>query len=251
MTELAEMVAGNYRFVPGVFQYSAGVAAMPGYAIERVRFSHPVPMREGFDRIAEHLKARGRPLTAFCACEMRSPEPFTESGFRSFNETYAGVLSDWGIFDGTTNPVARANVCPDYDKPPEPSFHAFSFTVEAPEAPHSFVISGSGEAPEGKGNYKDHIVARGDLSHDGMRQKVQWVLGEMERRMGAFGAGWSETTAVQVYTVHDIHPHLESEFATRGNLHNGLTWFLNRPPVQELEYEMDCRRVHRELVLPA
>ena len=33
------------------------------------------------------IKARGRPLTAFCACELRSPAPFTDAGFRGFNET--------------------------------------------------------------------------------------------------------------------------------------------------------------------
>ena len=29
---------GGYRFIPGVFQYSGGAAAEPGYAIERVTF---------------------------------------------------------------------------------------------------------------------------------------------------------------------------------------------------------------------
>ena len=35
---LHEFAPGNYRFIPGPFQYSAGVAALPGYGIERVRF---------------------------------------------------------------------------------------------------------------------------------------------------------------------------------------------------------------------
>ena len=30
--------AGNYRFIPAVFQYSSGAAANPGYEIVRVRF---------------------------------------------------------------------------------------------------------------------------------------------------------------------------------------------------------------------
>jgi len=249
MTETSEMRDGGYEFIPGVFQYSGGVAALPGFAIERVRFAEPVAMGEGFDRIAEYLRERGRPLKAFCACELRSPAPFTEAGFRAFNESYAGVLAQWGIFDGRTNPVARANVCPEYDKPPEPGFHAFSFTVQAADAAPSFVISGSGEVPEGKAGYRDHIVARGDVSVTGMRRKVQWVLREMERRMAFFGAGWGDTTAVQVYSVHDIHPFLAEEFAPRGALRNGLTWHMNRPPVEALDFEMDCRRVHREAVL--
>ena len=34
----SEFAAGNYRFIPAVFQYSSGVAASPGHEIERVRF---------------------------------------------------------------------------------------------------------------------------------------------------------------------------------------------------------------------
>ncbi len=29
---------GHYRFIPSVFQYSGGVAALPGHEIRRVRF---------------------------------------------------------------------------------------------------------------------------------------------------------------------------------------------------------------------
>ena len=102
---------GGYEFVPGVFQYSAGVRALPGFCIERVRFARPVPLAEGFARIATYLAAMGRPLTSFCACELRSPAPFTEDGFRAFNESYAAVLREWGLLPGGRNPVARSNVC--------------------------------------------------------------------------------------------------------------------------------------------
>ena len=120
---------GGYRFIPAVFQYSGGVAAEPGYRIERVTFRKPVPLAAGFARIKSIIEGRGRPLTSFCACELRSPEPFTEAGFKAFNELYVGTLREWGLYDGHTNPVARSNVCPELHKPPEPSFHAFAFTV--------------------------------------------------------------------------------------------------------------------------
>jgi hypothetical protein len=115
----------------------------------------------------------------------------------------------------------------------------------------SFVVAGSGEAPEGKGNYRDHIVARGDTSAEGLRRKASWVLGEMERRLGALGASWADVTATQAYTVHDLHPFLADELARRGAIRHGLTWHLNRPPVVELDYEMDCRRVPVERVAEA
>ena len=248
MTATRDWTQGGYRYIPGVFQYSAGVAALPGHQIERVRFAEPVPLKQGFKRIAAFLADAGRPLTAFCACELRSPAPFSEQGFAAFNQAYVGVLAEWGLFDGETNPVARSNVCPEIDPPSEPSFHAFAYIRESGGAP-SFVVAGSGEAPEGKGNYADHLVARGDVSAGGLREKARFVLGEMERRMSMLGAGWRQTTAVQLYTVHDIHGFLADEIVRRGAARHGLTWHFNRPPVVELEYEMDCRGLSFEQVV--
>ncbi|ARQ00328.1 2-amino-5-chloromuconate deaminase CnbZ [Pseudorhodoplanes sinuspersici] len=242
MADVISFAPGGYRYIKGVFQYSAGVAAEPGYRLERVRFANPVPLQEGFRRIEQIIKDAGRPLSSFAACELRSPAPFTEEGFTAFNKIYVGTLKDWGIF-GDNNPVARSNVCPEVSPPAEPSFYAFSYTVEDANAAPSFVVAGSGEAPEGLGNYADHLIARGDVSPSGLRQKAQWVLGEMERRMGALGFGWGQTTGVQLYTVHDIHPFVADEIAKRGAMRAGLTWHFNRPPVRELEYEMDCRGV--------
>ena len=124
----SDFPAGNYRFIPAVFQYSGGVAANPGHEIERVRFDKPVPLAEGFAQIANYIQAAGRPLTSFCACELRSPAAFTDEGFRNFNLHYVKTLAEWGVYDGRTNPVARSNVCPEIDPPSEPSFYAFSFT---------------------------------------------------------------------------------------------------------------------------
>lgn len=246
-----DFIPGGYRYVPGVFQYSAGVAALDGYEIERVRFKDPVPLKAGFERIKEIIEGSGRPLTSFCACELRSPAPFTEEGFKAFNEIYAGTLKDWGLFATGDNPVARSNVCPEIAPPAEPSFHAFSFAREAAGAGPSFVVAGSGEAPEGKDSYGGHAVAPGDTSPSGLRQKARWVLGEMERRMAALGTDWRATTAVQVYTVHDLHPFLAEEIVQRGAARHGLTWHFNRPPLISLDYEMDCRGVALERVVPA
>ena len=241
---------GNYRFVQGVFPYSAAVSADSGFEIERVRFMRPVALAEGFKAIEAHLSAIGRPLTALCACELRSPAPFTEEGFRAFNGEYVGVLRKWGIFRDDINPVARSNVCPEIDPPATPSFHAFAYTVPArTSARTSFIVAGAAEAPEGKPNYRDFIIRRGDVSPAALLEKAQWVLGEMERRAGALGVGWNEVTATQLYTIHDVHPFLASELVKRGATSGGLTWHYTRPPVVDLDYEMDCRGVARELVI--
>jgi hypothetical protein len=248
MAEVIAFPAGGFRFIKGPFQYSAGVAAEPGFEIERVRFRRPVPVDEGFRAIESHLKTRGRPTTAFCACELRSPEPFTEEGFKAFNRVYVGTLERWGLFKDEVNPVARSNVCPEVRKPAAPGFHAFSYTVPARAGVKpTFVIAGSGEAAEGPGSYRERTIRYGDTSPEGMLEKARWVLGEQERRMKALGFDWGDATAVQVYTVHDFHGLVADELARRGAMDLGLTWHFARPPVQGLDYEMDVRSVATEL----
>jgi hypothetical protein len=243
MTATIDVPAGGYRYIPGVFQYSAGAGALNGFQIERVTFQTPVPLADGFIFIERYLAEQGVPLPGFCACELRSPAPFTDAGFIAFNRHYCGTLERWGVMTGDKNPVARSNVCPEVDKPAEPSFHAFCFARPSPGAAGSFVISGSGEAEEGHASYRERTVRFGDTSPAGMREKAAFVLGRMEQRMAALGATWSDTTAVQVYTVYDLHPFLQDEIARRGAARHGLTWHLARPPVQGLDYEMDCRSV--------
>src|ERR1700744_3349433 len=118
MIETINTPDGGYRFMPGVSQYSCGIAALPGFAIERVRFSKVVPLKQGFEKIAEIIKAAGRPLTAFGACELRSPAPFTEEGFKAFNEIYIKTLIEWGVMKNGVNTVARSNVFPNTDMQP-------------------------------------------------------------------------------------------------------------------------------------
>jgi hypothetical protein len=225
---IRDFPAGNYRFIPAVFQYSSGAAADSGFEVERVRFDRLLPLAEGFAQAAKYIQAAGRPLTSFCACELRSPGAFTEDGFRKFNEHYVKTLAEWKIFDGATNPVARSNVCPEIDPPAEPSFYAFSFTRPGTSTMPSFVIAGGAELRGGS---------------------VRFTVGSMEERLGEFGYGWKDTTAVQAYSVHDFHPVMADELVRRGAARSGLTWHFARPPVVDLEFEMDCRRVARETVI--
>jgi hypothetical protein len=244
-----DFAPGNYRFLPYAFQYSSGVAAQPGFEIERVTFRNPLPLMEGFERVEAHIRERGRPLTSFCACELRSPGQFTDQGFYDFNKRYVVTLEKWGVFDGKTNPVARSNVCPEIGGPSEPCFHAFSFTVPSTSPASSFVIAGSGEARPGDASYRERIVRWGETGADALREKAVFVLDAMESRLGAFGLRWADTTASQVYTVFDLHPFLADEIVRRGAARSGLTWHFARPPVEMLDYEMDCRGVAREIVV--
>jgi hypothetical protein len=234
MATTIDIPAGGYRYLPFAFQYSGGVGALDGFRIERVEFARPLPLAAGFAWIEDYLGRLGVPLVGFCACELRSPEQFTDAGFIAFNRQYIQTLKRWGVMkDDNDNPVARSNVIPPLHKPAEPSFHAFSFARPADGASGSFVIAGSGE---GKFRW-------GKTSPDAMREKAVFVLGQMEERMAAFGKTWADTTATQVYTVHDLHFHMEDEIVRRGAAQHGLTWHFTRPPVEGLEYEIDCRSV--------
>jgi hypothetical protein len=250
MTGLIHFTDGGYAFLKGGFPYSQGVKALHGYALERARFAQPLPVAQGFAAIEAHLAAIGRPRTALCAAELRSPSALTMAGFRTFNETYVEVLKRWDLFRDGLNPVARSNVAPQVSPPAEPCFYAFSYTVPAGDDSVSFVVAGSGEWPEG-GMFPEDIVARGDVTAAGLREKSRFVLGKMEDRLAALSASWREASAVQVYTVHDIHPLVATEILPRTGNGAGLTWHYCRPPIRELEYEMDVRGVAVERVLPA
>ncbi len=250
MPNLHSFEPGGFSFLEGGFPYSAGVVARPGFEIRRVRFGQLQPMAAGFARIAAILQAQGRPTTALCAAELRSPQPFTMAGFQGFNRDYVDVLGQWGLVRNGLNPVARSNVCPLHDAPAEPGFHAFCYTVPtgaAPAAPQpaTFVVAGSGEWPEHL-PFPDGIVARGDSSPTGMAAKIAYVLQTMRSRCDGLGADWAAVSAAHVYTGHDIQPFLASHFAASGLLRNGLDWQVCAPPILELEFEMDVRRITHE-----
>jgi hypothetical protein len=248
---------GGYRFIPAVFQYSSGVAAEPGFEIERARFAHTLPLAEGFAAVEAYLRALGRPLTAFAACELRSPQPFTEQGFYEFNQAYVATLERWGIYTGGekfVNPVARTNVCPMYGAPAQAVMSAFSYTVPAAvrggrSAPATFVLAGGGEALGRGASHRERIVRRGDTSAEGLREKVAVVVVEMERRLDLLGFSWRDAASTQAYTVQNIGHLVGEMLAARGACEQGLVWSYARPPVVDLEFEMDVRRVARDILL--
>jgi hypothetical protein len=250
MSTLHHFEAGAFEFLEGGFPYSAGVIATQGSRLVRVRFAYGPEVNEGFERIARHLKEVGRPLTSLCAVELRSPRQFSFAGFHEFNVDYVKVLTAWGLVREGLNPVARSNVCPVFDAPRSPVFHAFTYTV--PESVSAqgrdYVVAGSGEWPEGEA-FPRAIVARDDLSLEGLSKKVQFVMKTMKGRCAGLGGTWGRLTAAQIYTTHDFHSLVETHFASAGLTRLGLSWHLCKPPIIGLEFEMDVRSVLSERVL--
>ncbi len=242
---------GNYSFLKGIGPYSGGVAAAPGFTIEHVRLSRPVPWKAGFDRVDAHLHSVGRPRHALCAMALRSPKPFSFAGFNEFNAGYVEVLKKWDMMENGVNPVARTNVAPEMGPPAEPSLYSFAYTVEAPHAPASFVVAGAGELPEGSLDPHD-VVRAGETSRDALAAKARFVLGLMDGRVRGLGVTWDNVTVINVYTVHDLNALLATEILPRigHSKQHGVTWNYTRPPIVSIEYEMDLRGCGRELVIP-
>ena len=239
---------GDYLFLPGISPYSCGVVSAPGFEIAHVTFRHPIAYRRMFDLIEQHLKDSGRPKAALCGIELRSPRPFTFSGFAEFNAGYSKILEDWGLFVDGINPVARTNVAPEVDPPTEPVLFGFSYTRPCdPSLPPTFVVSGAGELPEGVLAH-EAIIRVGDTSSEAMIEKASFVMDLMETRLHGLGADWSGVTDVNIYTVHALERILPDVILKRigsaGAL--GVRWFFSRPPIVGIEFEMDLRGVRNE-----
>lgn len=249
MSNLHLFAEGGYSFLEGGLPYSQGVIAAPGFELHRIRFTRPLPVAEGFAWIRQYLTQQQRPLTSLASCELRSPAAFTLQGFKNFNKGYVEVLTDWGLFRNKLNPVARSNLAPQFDPPDEPGFYAFTYTMpQTMEGPRDWVIAGSGEWPEDK-PFPEGIIARGDQSPSGIATKARYVLDTMQARAQGLKADWSRLTAAQIYTVQEIAHLISPEFAPRGLLSAGLSWHICRPPIQELDFEMDVRSVQHERVV--
>jgi len=248
---LIDHPSGNYRFLPGIAPYSCGVVSSPGYEIVRAAFQKPVAYREGFERIARHLAQSGRPKAAVCGIELRSPRPYSFSGFAEFNAAYAAILESWGLFVSGINPVARTNVAPGVATPDEPVLYGFSYTQTADRAlAPTFVVAGGGELPEGALS-RDAIIALGDMSPAGLATKARFVMDLMANRLRSLNGDWRMVTAVDVYTIHSIDRLLPEIILSQigGAAIHGVHWHYSRPPIDDIEFEMDLRGVRCELRL--
>ena len=246
---LRDHPTGNYRFIPGITAFSSGVIAMTGYQIAHVTLGAPLPWREGFKRIDAHLREQGRPRTALCGIELRSPAPFTFDGFAKFNEGYRAVLGEWGILVGDDNPIPRTNVAPVFAPPGEPSLYAFAYTVAGATPAPTFIVAGAGEMGD-RTLGPDGIVRKGETSPDAMKEKARFVMGIRQDRMRTLGADWTRATTIDVYTAQPIFGFLEDILRPAGPAAiHGLRWFPSRPPIQGLEFEVDLRGVARELIV--
>ena len=252
MIRLLDNPRGNYRFLEGIAPYSCGAVAMPGYEIVHVTLQDPPPYREGFERIEQHLVEQGRPRAALCAIQLRITRALPFDGFADFNRGYRALLEGWDLLVDGHNPVARTNVAPAVRPPTEASLYAFSYTMPCSDSilPPTFVVAGAGEL-RGPSLSPEYIVRVGEATPDAMRDKAAHVIGTMEARLFALGGAWSGVTTVDIYTIYPIHTFLDTMILERmgpAAMH-GVHWFLSRPPIEDLDFEMDMRSCRQEIRL--
>lgn len=246
---MIENPKGNYRFLKGGGPFSSGCRAEPGYEIVHAVFRSLPSLDEGYRLIEHHLASLKRPMQALCGMELRIPEPLPPEGFLAFNEPYIERLKAWDLFLGDINPVARTNVALERDRVAEPVVHGFSYTVPSGRPEPTLVVAGAGEMESAS---FDDIVRRGDTSADGLAEKAKTVLKIMSKRLAGLEAGWPQVTAIDIYCVHDIHAIMQSTILPELGkaAQRGIHWYHSRPPVLDIDYEMDVRVVHQEIVLP-
>lgn len=251
MTSLLKInESGGYRFLPGIAPYSSGVVAMPGFEIVHAALQTPLPWHAGLHAARRYLEGKNLTCHNLCAVELRCPQPYTMEGFIDFNTQYRSLLNAWEMIVDGLNPVARTNVAPMFDHPREAMLFAFSYSRPSDVSRSTFVVAGGGELPDGE-LAERRIVRVGETGPDALLEKAECVAEIMNSRLLGLGGSSELLTVLDVYTVHPLHPLLESVLISRlpGIASRGVHWFYSRPPIVDIEFEMDMRGVvHEEVV---
>jgi hypothetical protein len=247
---LTENVPGNYTFIPGIGPFSSGVVAHPGFEIVHAVLKPFIPLEQGYLLVDRHLKDLRRTIGALCGMHLRIPKALSREAFDQFNVPYVDRLKSWGLHVDGANPVTRTNVALEFNPVTAPMLAGFFYTIPSDGRAATFVISGAPEISSRDLGIA-HIVARGDTSADGMRQKAECVIQVLGARLAEMSLSWQDATAINLYTIHDGHPLMVSTLipALGGASQAGITWHYARPPVTGLELEIDLHAVRRELIV--
>lgn len=140
-------------------------------------------------------------------------------------------------------------MAPVISAPSEPVLYGFSFTKPCgKDFPSTCVVAGAGELPEGLLS-REEIVALGDTSPHGIATKAQFVMDLMESRLHGLGLAWEMVSKANVYTAHSITELVPDVILRRmgaAAIH-GIHWHFTRPPIEEIEFEMDILATRTEI----
>ena len=238
-----DFAAGNYRFIPAVFQYSSGAAASSGFEIERVRFDSLVPLAEGFAAVAKYIAGRGTAADLVLRLRVALAGGVHRGWLSRFNQHYVKTLAEWGLFDGTDQ-SRRAQQCLPGDRPAQRAV-VLRVLVHPAEQRHVADLRHCRR----RGSARRHRqLSRADRALP--RSQPGRVEGEGRFTVRRNGAP-ARRVRFRLERHHGgagLHRARFSSGCRRrtgapGATRSGLTWHFARPPVVDLEFEMDCRRV--------
>ncbi len=242
----------SYCFLEGIAPYSCGAIADDGYEIIHAKLEKPLPWDRGMEGIARYLSNQRLAVSALCGVELRCPSPYTMDGFIGFNRAYGDVLSKMGLLLDGVNPIARTNVAPVANAPQSPQMVGFSYVAPVERQDRelqfrSFIVAGAGELVDGKLE-SDGIICRGQTDSTALKTKAAFVAKVMQERVVGLGASMECISRINLYTAHLLGPEVWERIMERlpiaGSL--GCHWYYTRPPVREIEFEMDLRGVANE-----
>ena len=246
---LIENVRAGYSFLEGIAPYSSGVIAADGFEITHVTLAVALPWEAGMQAARKYVQSLGLSQWSLCGFELRCPQPHTMDGFIDFNADYRAVLQDWDMYVAGENPIARTNVSPVLHPPSETMLYGFSICQESQIDWKTFVIAGGGELVGGL--RKGVIVCEGKSDPAAMLEKARTVARLMKSRLNGLHANVKRLSTIDVYTAHNLRPLIEGAIAAEIDAvaQRGLQWFYTRPPIIDIEFEMDMRGVQQERVV--
>ena len=245
---LLENELGGYRILPAGSVFCGGAIPLPGHEIVHAMVSPWVPLKDGYGFVQAYLKGIGRPVQALCGMELRSPRQMSFEEFRTFNAPYVEQLTKWNLVLGRYSAVCRTNVVPAREAPKEPSLHAFSYCVPSDYQGVTFCVSGTADIDQ-----RGKIVAEGDVSPGGMKQRLQHCVDVITERLAELGLEWPAATHIDLCVAQDIPGLLDAVVVPglQGAAARGIRVHLARPPIIGSEVELECRGVRREIVVSA
>jgi len=132
------------------------------------------------------------------------------------------------------------------DPPEQPMLHGFTFSMPGLDGRRDFVMAGMTETGPG-----GRIIAAGDTSPAGLREKVRHVIEAVARRLDGLGRNYGDASHVEFYAALPAEALVTDLLipAIDAAGRRGLRWHFGRPPVVGLEVELEARRASRETVL--
>jgi hypothetical protein len=252
MSKLTHRPEGNFSFYASSRIYCTGSVADKGYSMANATFRDPLPLAKGFAAIQKHLQGIGRPMAALAGLQLRMAKPLSFDGFGTLSDQYVKLLDKYGIRVGEKASTTRTNVTIDRADiaPKVPSIYAFTYTVPGARSSgrKSFIGSGNGEV---KGNSRKDIIALGKTNANGMRAKAEYVMGQINAQLSDLGVSWSDVNNTSLYTVRTVDSYIEDAIlgAMGPAARYGVHWMFTRPPIDEIEFEIDVRGTSQELFL--